>query len=108
MGLDRVWHTGRMERTKLASTSVASAGYDAVTSVLELEFSSGRIYQFDGVPKGVFDWLVRTPSKGSYVSRMINDRYPYRDVTPPDSSGAELDLVQQLQDSLRRLEDKKR
>lgn len=98
-----------MERTKLASTSVASAGYDAATSVLEIEFSSGRIYQFDGVPKGVFDWLLRTPSKGSYVSRMINDRYPYRDVTPAASSGeAEVDLVQQLQDSLRRLEDKKR
>jgi len=97
-----------MERTKLASTSVASAGYDSATSVLEIEFSSGRIYQFDGVPKGVFDWLVRTPSKGSYVSRMINDHYPYRDVTPSASTGAEVDLVQQLQDSLRRLEDKKR
>jgi hypothetical protein len=97
-----------MERTRFASTSVVSAGYDAATRVLEIEFSSGRIYQFDGVPQGVFDWLVRTPSKGSYVSRMINDRYPYRDVTPSASSHAEVDLVQQLQDSLRRLEDKKR
>lgn len=97
-----------MERIQFASTSVASAGYDPATSVLEIEFSSGRTYQFDGVPKGVFDWLVRTSSKGSYVSRMINDRYPYRDVTKVPSTGAEVDLVQQLQDSLRRLEDKKR
>jgi hypothetical protein len=97
-----------MERTKFASTSVASAGYDAATRVLEIEFSSGRTYQFDGVPQGVFDWLVRTPGKGSYVSRMINDRYPYRDVTRAASSDVEVDLVQQLQDSLRRLEDKKR
>jgi hypothetical protein len=97
-----------MERTKFASTSVASAGYDAATRVLEIEFSSGRIYQFEGVPQGVFDWFVRTPSKGSYVSRMINDRYPYRDVTPASPSNAEVDLIQQLQESLRRLEDKKR
>jgi hypothetical protein len=96
-----------MERTRFASTSVASAGYDSATRVLEIEFSSGRIYQFDAVPQGVFDWLLRTPSKGSYVSRMINDRYPYRDVTPAVSSEAG-DLLQQLQDSLRRLEDKKR
>lgn len=97
-----------MERVRFSSTSVASAGYDPVTRVLEIEFASGRIYQFDGVPQGVFDWLLRTQSKGSYVSRMINDRYPYRDVTPSASSDAEADLVQQLQESLRRLEDKKR
>jgi len=93
---------------QLASKSVASAGYDEGTSVLEIEFSSGRIYQFDGVPKGVFDWLVRTQSKGSYVSRMINDRYPYRDVTPSAAAATDVDLVQQLEDSLRRLEEKKR
>lgn len=97
-----------MERTRFASRSVASAGYDASTSVLEIEFSSGRIYQFSGVPQSVFDWLVRTSSKGSYVSRMINDRYPYRDVTPAPSSVVEADLAQQLQDSLRRLDENKR
>jgi hypothetical protein len=95
-----------MERTKFVSTSVASAGYDAATLVLEIEFASGRIYQFEGVPRGVYDWLRRTSSKGSYVSRMINDRYPYRDVTP-SSAASEVDLLQQLQDSLRQLKDKR-
>lgn len=97
-----------MERTRFASTSVASAGYDPATRVLEIEFSSGRIYQFDGVPHGVFDWLVRTSSKGSFVSRMINDRYPYRDVTAAAVTFGDDDLVRQLQDSLRRLEEQKR
>jgi hypothetical protein len=95
-----------MERTPLASSAVTSAGYDDATLVLEIEFSSGRIYQYDAVPRSVYDWLLRTPSKGSYVTRMISDRYAYRDVTAPPTA-EQPDLMQQLQDSLRRLEDNK-
>jgi KTSC domain len=94
-----------MDRSPLASSSVASAGYDEVTLVLELEFTSGRIYQFDGVPRGVFDWLLRTPNKGSYVARMINNQYPYRDVTP-HAETSEADILEKLRDSVRWLEDK--
>ena len=95
-----------MQRKALASTAVVSVGYDDATLVLEIEFSSGRIYQYSEVPRGVYEWLLRTPSKGSYVARMINDRYPYRDITEPPATAAP-DLMQQLQESLRTLEDKK-
>jgi hypothetical protein len=70
-----------MQRTPLQSSAVAAAGYDVATQTLEIEFVSGRVYRYDGVPEGVYAWLLRTPSKGSYVSRMINGSYPYRDVT---------------------------
>lgn len=70
-----------MERTPLASRAVISAGYDAQTQTLELEFATGRIYRFDGVPPGTYQWLLRAPSKGGFVSRMINDHYPAREVT---------------------------
>lgn len=101
-----------MERSPLASSSVASAGYDDSTRVLEIEFKSGRIYQFDDVPRGVFDWLLRTPNKGSYVARMINGKYRHRDVTDASEDAgtantAEPDILTQLRDSVRRLEDKK-
>jgi len=97
-----------MERSPLASSSVASAGYDEVTRVLEIEFTSGRIYQFEEVPRGVFDWLLRTPNKGSYVARMINNVYRYQDVTPRTGGDeSEVDLAEQLRDSVRRLEEKK-
>lgn len=87
-----------MERSPLASRTVLSAGYDAERQVLELEFSSGRIYQFDGVPRPTYDWLVRTSSKGSFVTRMINGRYPYRDVT--HASVEPVDLEAALRASL--------
>jgi hypothetical protein len=99
-----------MERSPLASSSVASVGYDDATQMLEIEFRSGRIYQFVEVPRGVFDWLLRTPNKGSYVARMINGRYRYSDVTPDTQSAAsasEPDILTQLRDSVRWLEDKK-
>jgi hypothetical protein len=98
-----------MERSPLDSSAVRSAGYDDASQVLELEFSNGRIYQFDAVPRAVYDWLLRTPNKGGYVNRMINGRYTHRDITrasqPPQP---ERDLAQILSDSLRRLEDKPR
>jgi hypothetical protein len=98
-----------MERSPLESSSVASAGYDDATQVLEIEFKSGRIYQFTEVPRGVFDWLLRTPNKGSYVARMINGRYAYSDVTDAKSAAtaSEPDILTQLRDSVRWLEDKK-
>jgi hypothetical protein len=95
-----------MERSPLESSSVASAGYDDVTLVLEIEFASGRIYQFDGVPRGVFDWLLRTPNKGSYVARMINNKYAYRDVTPRPETSGDGDILEKLRESVRWLEDK--
>jgi hypothetical protein len=82
-----------MERSPLASRTVLSAGYDAESQVLELEFSSGRTYQFDGVPRATYEWLLRTPSKGGFVTRMINGRYPYRDVTLAASEQPDLEAA---------------
>jgi hypothetical protein len=88
-----------MNRVPLTSSALRSAGYDPATHTLELEFTSGRIYRYQGVPQGTYDWLLRTPSKGSYVARMINDRYPYRDITAGTSSEPQ-DLAQALRASL--------
>ena len=95
-----------MERKALASKAVLSVGYDDATLVLEIEFNSGRVYQYADVPRGVYEWLLRTPSKGGYVARMVNDRYAYRDVSSPADS-PQPDLMAQLQESLRTLDDKK-
>jgi hypothetical protein len=95
-----------MERTPLASSAVASAGYDDATLVLEIEFTSGKIYQYEAVPRSVFDWLLRTPNKGSYVARMISDKYAYRDATAPAPT-EEHDLMKQLQESVRLLQEQK-
>lgn len=86
-----------MERFPLQSRALASAGYDAETQTLELEFTSGRIYRYEGVPLGTYQWLLRAPNKGGFVARMINDRHPGHEVT---SGAGEQDLAAALRASL--------
>ena len=90
-----------MDRVSLTSRVVVSAGYDPASQTLELEFASGRVYRYTGVPRGTYEWLLRAPSKGAFVTRMINDRYAYLDVTPPPP---EQDLDAALRASLREVE----
>lgn len=85
-----------MERVPLQSRAVVSAGYDADKCVLEIEFSGGRVYRFTDVAASVYDWLLRVPNKGLYVSRSITDRYPFEDVT----SASAVDLEALLEASV--------
>ncbi len=67
-----------MERIPVQSSNLASVGYDATSSTLEIEFHSGGIYQYDGVPQEIYDGLLSADSKGKYFHRNIkNAGYPY-------------------------------
>ena len=86
-----------MQRIPLKSRAIVSAGYDADTLQLEIEFRGGRTYRYRDVPSGVFDFLLRTPHKGGYVNRMIHGRYAFENLSRPC---AEQDLVRALEESL--------
>jgi hypothetical protein len=92
-----------MERSPLPWRAILSA-YDATNRALEIEFASGRVYRFEDVPQSVYEWLLRAPSKGGYVTRMINQRYAYRDVTEVAPADAR-DLADVLRESLRSVAD---
>jgi hypothetical protein len=84
-----------VQRERLKSKAIVSAGYDQLTSELELEFQSGHVYRYEGVPMSVHAWLLRTQNKGGFVRRMITGRYVERAMpgtgrgqpssTPPDA-----------------------
>ena len=76
------YRDGGMVRIPVTSRAIRSVGYDADARVLEIEFSRGRLYQYDEVPASVYEWLLRAPNKGAYIARVIADHYPARDVTP--------------------------
>ena len=76
-----------MERTPVTSSSIASAGYSAEGSTLELEYRNGSVYQYFAVPKSVFDSLLAAESKGTFVSERIRGHYPYRRVARLASDG---------------------
>ena len=88
---------------ELGSSTVLSAAYDERASQLRIQFRGGRSYVYEGVPRSVFDWLLRVPNKGAYVSRMVVGCYPERRVderTPAPQPG---DLEAALMASLERL-----
>jgi len=66
-----------MRRKPIASSAISSVGYDPEASVLEVEFRSGAVYDYFKVPPKVYKALLKAPSKGSFVSRRIRDRYPF-------------------------------
>lgn len=67
-----------MRRKHLDSTAISSAGYDPATALLELEFTSGEVYQYFAVPKAVYGGLVEAESAGRYFRDHIRDVYPSR------------------------------
>ncbi len=66
-----------MERAPVVSESVASVGFDEGSSTLEVEFSSGSVYQYFDVPQTVFEELVGADSIGTYLNRSIKGSYRY-------------------------------
>ena len=54
-----------------------SIGYDRQTETLEIEFGSGRVYQYYGVPDNLHNEIMQTPSKGQFFNTYIRDQYPF-------------------------------
>ena len=66
-----------IHRHPVASNSVSSLGYDPVTHTLEVEFTSGRIYQYFDVPEDEYAWLNHAPSVGQHLNERIKGHYRY-------------------------------
>lgn len=67
-----------MRRWRVESTTLYAVGYDAKADILELEFQSGAVYQYFGVPASEFRELLGAPSKGKYFNLHIRERYAFR------------------------------
>ena len=59
------------------SEVIHAVGYDPEISLLEIVFNDGRIYQYRGVPREVFDGLKKAESKGRYFQDNIRDEFDY-------------------------------
>ena len=66
-----------MERYSVASSNVASLGYDSSTETLEVEFLNGSIYQYFNVPQNIYDQLMQQGSKGRFLHTYIKNFYPF-------------------------------
>lgn len=66
-----------MNRNPVASSNIASLGYDEPSQTLEVEFMNGMIYQYYNVGSALYEELMRAPSKGQFLNFNIRNAYPY-------------------------------
>jgi hypothetical protein len=69
-----------MIRESVISSELRSVGYQKEALVLEVEFQSGGIYQYFGVPDSAYAALMSATSKGRYFNAHIKDIYRYQRV----------------------------
>jgi hypothetical protein len=68
---------------RVASSAIASVRYDPATQILEVEFHSGRVYQYFDVAAEELDALRQADSIGAYFNREIKPRHRVREITEP-------------------------
>jgi hypothetical protein len=65
-----------MERKLVMSSELHSIGYDPAEQVLEVEFRTGGIYRYLGVPRASYNALMAAMSKGRFFNTQIKSSYP--------------------------------
>ena len=66
-----------MENNMVASSNIRAIGYDPETQTLEVEFHSGSVYQYYGVPDHIHEQIMQASSKGRFLNTYIKNSYPY-------------------------------
>jgi KTSC domain len=69
-----------LSREPVSSSLIAALGYDEEHEILEVEFTSGDLYRYHGIPADVFDALCAARSKGKFFNEHIRDAYPWEQV----------------------------
>lgn len=60
---------------RVVSSVLSAVGYEPKRKILEVEFRSGRLYQYFDVPPNVYEQLLAAPSLGSYFNKAIRPHY---------------------------------
>ena len=63
-----------MTRKSVESSNLRSVGYDEFLLVLEIEFKSGAVYRYYGVPSEVHDELINAESVGKYFNANVKSK----------------------------------
>lgn len=59
----------------LSSSAITAVNYNENTKVLTITFTSGKSYDYFGVPESVYRGLISAYSAGEYFNEHIKDQY---------------------------------
>jgi hypothetical protein len=62
-----------MTRETITSTALRSAGWEA--GMLEVEFNTGQVWQYQNVPESMFKEMVSATSSGQYFQANIKNQF---------------------------------
>lgn len=62
----------------VVSSNLKAVRYDPATQTLDIEFHSGSVYRYFGVPESVYQGLMAASSHGKYHHLYIKNSYPYQ------------------------------
>ncbi len=78
MAIHRPGPSGLFARSgAMPSTVIRRFAYRPADLALDVEFTSGRVYRYSGVPEEVALAMRRAFSKGSFFNRGIRPAYPH-------------------------------
>ena len=69
-----------MNRSPVNSSNITSIGYEAQTATLEVEFTSGDVYQYFNVPEHLYQQFLNATSHGQFLNDNIRYSYRYQKV----------------------------
>lgn len=69
-----------MQRIPVQSSNLVSVKYEESSMNLEIEFKKNSVYQYNHVPKSVYDELMGSKSLGEYFHENIKDKYDYHKI----------------------------
>jgi hypothetical protein len=64
-----------MQRKRVNSSKLKSVGYDEPSRTLEIEMSSGQIFQYGGVYPEVYRRLMAAPNPTAFYDDKIAEEY---------------------------------
>jgi len=67
-----------MERTPVTSSQIKSIGHDPENNLLEVEFNSGGVYQYQNFTSTHHEKLMGAESKGSHFGKHVKGVHPFR------------------------------
>lgn len=65
------------ELIPIESSMIQAVSYDETEQSLLILFNSGKAYRYFQIPKALFEELLASDSKGSFMRDRIIDQYPW-------------------------------
>jgi hypothetical protein len=66
-----------LDRQRVVSSNISSIGYEPISFILEVEFLTGAIYHYFGVPEQVYVQLMAASSHGTFLAQYVKNSYAY-------------------------------